>query len=228
MLSLCLTNYNRYEMLIESFEHVLHDDRISEVIISDDHSDLTIYNKLLDRFKNEPKVKISRNPFNLGMSRNKKRAIELASNEWCILFDSDNVIKPDYLDAILIMVLFDHAIYCPEAALPEFDYRFFAGQTINRKNIHSYLQRPMFDCLLNTCNYVVNREKYLEVYQHDPKIKASDTIHFNYLWLKSGGSFYVVPEMKYFHRVHKGSGFLADTQYNLRQAEQTKNLIMQL
>jgi glycosyltransferase involved in cell wall biosynthesis len=42
-ISLCLTNYNRKELLMESFAHVLNDERISEIIISDDHSDEDIY-----------------------------------------------------------------------------------------------------------------------------------------------------------------------------------------
>lgn len=236
MLSLCLTNYNRYEMLLESFQHVYDDPRISEIVISDDCSKPDIRRDLLEFAQYNGKIRLHFNFRNVGMSLNKKRAIEEANNDWCILFDSDNIIKPDYIDAIWRVYLKEvkqltldaNCIYVPEAALPEFDYRLFAGQTINRTNIKKFLQKPLFDCLLNTCNYVVNKDQYLKVYQSDPLIKASDTIHFNYLWLKSGGSFYVVPGMQYFHRVHEGSGFLADVNYNMQQAEKTKRMIMQL
>lgn len=236
MLSLCLTNFNRYEMLLESFQHVYDDPRISEIVISDDCSDIKIYNKLVEYCKDKPKIKLFRNNRNVGMSLNKKLAIEGAANPWCILFDSDNILKPDYLDADEECLVdskdnpayLTHIIYCPEFAKPDFDYRSLSGRHIDRHNVKEVFRNKIAECLFNTCNYIVNRERYLSVYQHEQSIRASDTIHFNYLWLKSGGSFYVVPDMQYFHRVHSGSGFLADTEYNLRQAEKTKQLIMQL
>lgn len=242
MLSLCLTNYNRYEMLIESFQHVYDDPRITEIVISDDCSGIKIWDKLCEYASNLPKIHLSRNGMNLGMSRNKAKAVGLAKNKWCILFDSDNVLKPDYLDAFEKYVKdntgtpFPHSnplneqatIYCPDAALPQFDYTRFSGLHVSKYNAKKLLRESLFDCLLNTCNYIVNRSLYLQFFQHDPSIKASDTIHFNYLWLKSGGSFYVVPGMQYFHRVHSGSGFLADVNYNMQQAEKTKRMIMNL
>ena len=235
MLSLCLTNYNRYEMLLESFQHVYDDPRISEIVISDDHSDINIYNKLVEYCKDKPKIKLFRNDKNVGMSLNKKLAIERSTSEWAIIFDSDNVLRPVYINNFMEFFVesmpFDgqkKMIYCPDFAWPDFDYTKFSGQTINRKNVKRYMPQKMFDCFMNTANYIVNRNWYMKTYQHDSTVKAADTIHFNYLWLKSGGSFYVVPGMQYFHRVHSGSGFLADTEYNLRQAEKTKQLIMQL
>jgi hypothetical protein len=81
---------------------------------------------------------------------------------------------------------------------------------------------------MNTCNYLVNREEYLKIYQHNPEMKGTDTIWFNYLWLKAGNSFYVVPGMEYYHRVWEGSGFLADCDYNMKRAKEVKELIKQL
>lgn len=241
MLSLCITNYNRYEMLLESFQHVYDDERISEIVISDDCSDWKIYSKLEAYCRDKKKIQLFRNDRNLGMSLNKKKSVELASENWCILFDSDNILKRDYINAFHAFVLDnegkespnssilnDGPIFCPEFAKPDFDYRKFSGLRIDWQNIRQVVADSMGNCLMNSCNYIVNRHKYLEVYRHDPSIKASDTIHFNYLWLKSGGSFYVVPGMQYFHRVHPGSGFLADVNYNMQQAEKTKRMIMQL
>lgn len=236
MLSLCLTNYNRYDMLLESFQHVYDDPRIREIVISDDCSDISIYEKLVEYCKDKPKIFLHRNTENLGMSRNKRVAIQIASNDWCILFDSDNILKPDYLDALFHyfpmtetgVSTSSYQIFCPSAALPEFNYKGFENQIISSQSVKAASKVKRFDCLMNTCNYVVNRKRYLQVHEFDSKVKGSDTIHFNYLWLKSKGWFYVVPNMQYFHRVHSGSGFMADADYNLRQAEQTKKLIMQL
>lgn len=87
---------------------------------------------------------------------------------------------------------------------------------------------PIGECLFNTCNYLVNRAEYLRVYQHNADMKATDTIHFNYLWLSAGNHFYVVPGMEYYHRVHDGSGFLQDCSYNMAKAKEIKELIKSL
>lgn len=227
MISLCLTTYNRFEMLMESFAHVLDDDRISEIVIVDDHSDIKYYDQIAAATIDMPKVKLHRNKDNLGMSLNKKKAIELAKSEWCILFDSDNVIGSDYLDAIPDM-LCETEIYCPSFARPNFNYKSFSGWHILQPEAAQLLDSKMGEPLLNTCNYLVNRKEYLRLYEHNPKMKGTDTIHFNYLWIKAGNSFYVVPGMEYFHRVHGGSGFLADCEYNMKMAQEVKELIKAL
>jgi len=228
MISLCITNYNRYEMLLESFAQVLNDGRIGEIVIIDDCSDMAIYDKVLAAVFNMPKVRLIRNDKNLGMSLNKKKAIESAKNEWVCIFDSDNVMGLDYLDAMFTTPLpWDHTtIYCPSFAKPQFDFRKFSGWHILHGE--AIIDDPMGECLFNCCNYVVNRAEYLKVYENNPAMKGTDTIHFNYLWLKAGNSFYVVPGMEYMHRVHSGSGFLQDVHYNMKQAKEIKELIKQL
>ena len=227
MISLCITNYNRYEMLMESFAQVLNDDRISEIVIVDDCSTDEIYGKVLAAVFDMPKVRLYRNQENLGMSLNKKRAVDLAKSEWCIILDSDNVIGPDYLDAIP-SCLNEQTIYCPSFAKPQFDYRSFSNYLIDRDNVGTFIKKPMAEPVLNTCNYLANRVEYLKVYLHNPEMKGTDTIWFNYLWLRAGNSFYVVPGMEYFHRVHDGSGFLADCDYNMAKAKGIKELIKAL
>lgn len=228
MISLCITNYNRYEMLLESFVQVLNDDRISEIVIVDDCSHISIYDKVLAAVFNMPKVRLIRNAENLGMSLNKKKAIESAKNDWCIILDSDNVIGPDYLDAMFTTPLpWDHTtIYCPSFAKPQFDFRKYAGWHILHGE--AVIDDSMGNCMMNCCNYVVNRAEYLRIYEHNPEMKGTDTIWFNYLWLKAGNSFYVVPGMEYMHRVHDGSGFLQDCSYNMKKAKEIKELIKTL
>src|SRR5690606_35718803 len=97
--SLCLTNYNRTEMLYEAFHQVLDDERIDEIIISDDDSNDETVRWLKNQYPHA-KVKIYWHEQNVGMSRNKAESLRLASNQWCILFDSDNVISTKYLDAL--------------------------------------------------------------------------------------------------------------------------------
>lgn len=223
-LSLCLTNYNRYEMLLESFEGVVNDDRISEIVIVDDYSDKDIFDKVAAGVAPVEKIKLYRNVTNLGMSRNKAESISKASNEWCILFDSDNILNIDYLDAIP-QNLNSNSFYLPSFAKPQFDYRKFSGLTIDRFNVNKYLDKPMFEQCLNTCNMLVNRDAYLSTYEYSPLIKETDTLYMNYLFLKSGGQLHIVEGMEYFHRVHPQSGWLQNAGYNIRKGEELKKLI---
>lgn len=228
VLTLAITVYNRYEMLLESFANVIDDDRIDEILIMDDHSDEEYWKKIKDLPAYNPKIKVIRQLQNRGMSVNKRDAIFHSKNDWVIIFDSDNVIGKDYLDALWPKAADRSIIYCPSFAKPEFDYRKYEGQYYYKKDVKIGIKFTMFNCLLNTCNYVVNREKYLSVWEENNTVGCADTIWFNHLWLKSGNSFYVVPNMHYFHRVHDGSGFMKEVDYNMRKAEEIKKLIMAL
>lgn len=239
-LSLCITNYNRTTMLLESFAQVIEDSRIDEIIICDDGSngETTMYltNILLDRipmfYWNKFKFRVHpRN--NVGMYENKKRAIEYASNDWCILFDSDNILTPAYIDAFEEHnkgATFNSTIYCPEFAKPRFDYRKYSTMDNNCKfydytQVQKFIGEPMFNCLLNTCNYIVNKNCYLEVWEPYAEAGAADSIYFMYLWLKRGWDIHVVKDMQYEHRVHEGSGFMQDVKGNMEKAKEIKNLI---
>lgn len=214
-------------MLAESFLKVVNDDRISEIVISDDASDAATVEWMGAVFTH-PKIKIRYQNVNLGMSLNKAESVKLASNEWCILLDSDNIIDSSYIDALFNVIWDPDVIMCPNFARPNFDFTEFTSLKFDKKTAKRYIKKGRFEILLNTCNYFVNRDRYLEVYQYNPDMKGTDTIWFNYNWLKSGKSFYVVPGMQYEHRVHEGSGFMADVDYNMRKAKEIKRMIERL
>lgn len=232
-LTLAITVYNRYEMLLESFANVIDDSRIDEILIMDDASEPEYWNKIKDLPKFNPKIKVIRQAQNRGMSVNKRDAVFNSSNEWVILFDSDNVIGKDYLDAIQRNIIAYGVIpwtwiLCPSFAKPNFNYYNFKQKSIGRSNCSDVIKTEMGNCLFNTCNYVINKEWYLTVFEENDTVGSADTIWFNYCALKRGGTFYVVPGMHYEHRVHPGSGFLQDADYNMKKAEEIKQLIMQL
>lgn len=241
-LSLCITTYNRPELTIKAFEKVYNDPRIDEIVIVDDCSTDQNWNALLNHVQNKReaegmncKIDLNRNQVNIGMSRNKARAVELAKNEWCILLDSDNVIGADYIDALYKIIpdeddqLNPQIIYCPDFARPQFDFRSISGRAFTPMMIaHEIANNDALNMALNCCNYVVNRQKYLEVYKHDPRHKATDTVWFNYNWLKAGNYFYFVPGMQYNHLVHEGSGFMQNAAYNMARAAEVRRLIQQL
>lgn len=233
-LSLAITTFNRFEYTIESFAQVIDDPRIDDIVILDDCSTDGSYEKLRDHFSGNGKVGVIRQASNRNMSLNKRDAIALSKNEWVIIFDSDNVIEKDYLDALQVQWDWElkpgttkHCIYCPSFAKPQFDYRKFQNQKFGGvKPVPAH--DDTFNCLLNTANYVVNRNEYLRVYEHNPEMKGTDTVWFNYLWLIAGNHFYVVPDMEYQHRIHSGSGFLQDADYNMKKSAEVRKLIMQL
>lgn len=245
-LSLCITTFNRFELLKESYAQVIDDPRISEIIIVDDCSAEPGIKERVNSLAGG-KVKVFHQVENRGMSRNKADAISYASNEWCVIFDSDNIIGKDYLDAFwefgsAILELSKIAdrekfIFCPDFAKPNFDYRDFkigndgigirSGIYAARESAFE-IKNDSFNCLLNTCNYIVNRDFYLKTYQYNPEHIASDTIWHNYNHLKAGGLLVVVPGMQYEHRTHKGSGFLQGVDHNMRMQNEVRKMIMAL
>lgn len=204
-ITLAITTYNRDHMTWQSFRYVRDDPRISEIVIVDDFSDINIYESLKRMIDGFEKVKLYRNEKNLGCYHNKRRAVELSSNEWVILFDSDNVIKKDYLDAITQNT--QNTLLAPSFAKPHFDYRHFSGKTFTKENIKNFIDVKRFDCIINTCNFFVNREEYLKVFDPIDEPWTADTLYFNYCWLKAGNSIEVVEGMEYEHLVHDGSHY---------------------
>lgn len=201
MISLSITTFNRPEMTIESFRKVLNDDRISEILIVDDHSEWHNYIKLQQLCEGKPKIRLIRNKQNIGCYHNKRKAVQESSNDWVILFDSDNKIDSKYIDAFFPWQLNDKTIYAPEFASPHFDYRGFSGQTITRGNVSKFIDQPKFDCLINTCNYLVPRQIYLQTWHDHREPWTADTLFMNYNWLEAGNSIHVVKGMQYEHRI---------------------------
>lgn len=226
-LTLAITVYNRYDLLLESFSNVIDDPRIDEILICDDCSAPEYWNKIKELPKFNEKIKVVRQLQNRGMAENKRDAVALSKNNWVILFDSDNVIDKNYIDAIP-ETLNANTIYLPCFARPQFDFRKFSHLLIDKEDAAIRIKDDNFNMMLNCCNYLVNRDEYVNVYQPDPFVKASDTITFAYHWLKSGSNFKVVAGMEYDHRIHAGSGYLQDVNYNMMKSAITRNKIQSL
>lgn len=227
-LSLAITSFNRYEMTVESFAQVIDDPRIDDIVILDDCSTDGSFEKLVEHFKGNEKVRVIRQAQNRGMSINKLHAILYAHHSWVIILDSDNIIEPGYLDALEKMPFDEYTILCPVFAKPQFDFRKFSGKTFDLSSAPKAMADDSFNMAMNCCNYVVNKAHYKNAHDHQYGHVATDTVWFNYNWLKYGGKFHFVPGMEYFHRVHPGSGFLQDADYNMKKAGEVRKLIMAL
>lgn len=206
-ISIAIPNYNRTDLLLESFMQVYDDARVEEIIISDDHSDIAMYNQLEDLFTMMPKVRMRRNEKNVDCYQNKLCAVSMASQGYVILFDSDNVLTKSYLDKIYEYEWNPSVILTPSFAAPNFDFRPYEGVMIDRTNVASYIDKPMFEVCLNACNYFVNKDSYIETWDVFEDPVTSDSIYMASRWIESGKQIYIVPGLTYNHRVHDGSHY---------------------
>jgi glycosyltransferase involved in cell wall biosynthesis len=206
-LSVVYTNYNRYDSIVESI-HNIHDfPNIEEIIVNDDCSDLDIYNRLAEIMQHYPKVHLRRNNENMDCFRNKRQALSQASNEWCCLLDSDNQFSFDYFEAIIAEDWEKDTILAPSFAQPHFRYTEFSGMTFDRSNVASHYDRPMLGTAFNTCNFFVNKDEYLRVWDGSVDPVTSDSIYFIYLWLNAGNKVKIVDGMRYEHPISDDSHY---------------------
>jgi len=228
-ISICIPTFSRPQMLKESFENVLSDPRVKEVVICDDCSPIHLFEEERILASKSKKIKLYRNKANLDCYRNKRQAVELASSPWVILLDDDNVVRTDYLDALWKLGKWDHrVIYMPEFAKPHFNYTHFSGQMVSRKNVRGLFFRQHFKCALNTCNYFLHRDTYLEAWNGSVNPHTSDTMFHAFNHLSKGGEFYFVPGLSYFHRIHSGSHFKNNHKKTGAFAHQVESLIFNL
>tara|TARA_R110002020_G_scaffold233512_3_gene445316 strand:- start:776 stop:1549 length:774 start_codon:yes stop_codon:yes gene_type:complete len=208
-LSLCLTVYNRFDEFQKTLSYALKDDRIDEIVISDDCSKPEFQEKL--KSITNTKVKLFFNEENVGPFKNKILTIGRASNEWILLFDSDDVLTAAYLDGFQSIKEFDpKTLYCPEFGIcvrggqnvDRWDFKAFIGEKQTLESMSEHARKDTHHCggFLNTCVYVANREEYLKVVDsYIDIVFYNDAIHLKYIWLSAGNNCFVVPDVYYYH-----------------------------
>lgn len=205
--SVAIPTFRRTDLLYKSFQQVINDERVGEIVIVDDASPMHIYAEIEGFCKGNPKIKLFRNEVNFDCYKNKHEAVSKCSNEYTIILDSDNRISKDYLDVIYAQHWSPERILQPSFAKPHFDFRKFNGLLANRKNVAKYAHDSTFTTMLNAMNFFIHRERYLEVWDGSVDPVTSDSIYFNYKWLEAGNSIYVVPGLEYDHLVHEQSHY---------------------
>jgi glycosyltransferase involved in cell wall biosynthesis len=212
-LSIVIPTYNRYEMTLESFAQVVDDVRVDEIVIVDDCSTdgswgqfWTWWGFCSDSQQN--KIKLFRNDANQDCYKNKQIAISHATNDWCILLDSDNIIGIDYLDALFSIPRWEEdTIYQPVFAKPHFNFTHLAGKFIDKANAKDYIQDDKFTTALNAMNFCINKNTYLNAFNPDIIPVTSDSIYLAYRLLEQGNKYYFVPGLEYEHRVGHASHY---------------------
>lgn len=223
MISFAITTYNRFDFTVECINRVINDDRIGEVICSDDCSTDGSYELLKLYYKNNRKVKIFKNDYNVDCYKCKYLTISRCSFEYCIIADSDNLFSKEYLDKIYEQDWDEDTILMPSFAKPMFDYRDYAGLVLTKENLAEYIDKPMVETCLNCMNYFVNAKNYLEVWDGSVDPVTSDSLFQNYNWIMSGRKFKILGGLEYEHKVHSGSHY----QNNVHRTGDFKDILIE-
>jgi len=223
--SVSIPYYQNLSEIKEALGTLLSERLINDIIITHDCSN--DYKEIFKLSKHK-KIRLYKNVKNWHILHNKRNAIYHAKNNWVICLDSDNKIDSNYIRTLNEYELDKDIIYAPEFAKPQFDYRCFSDKVLHKSTISEFSNNGAFMAFLNTFNYCINRDEYLKVYRYTTECHSSDSIYFNYLWLKSGRSIYVVPELKYEHRVHQNSTFIKEYGQSIKMARIYLNKINEL
>lgn len=165
------------------------------------------------------KVRRYQNDKRLYVMRNKYEAVLRCKSDWVALIDSDNIVDYVYFD--VLTHLNPDVIYCPEMGLPRLIYSDFVGKDICRETFVDLSEINGFDTLLNTMNYVFNRERWLKAVK--PAIDNSweplsaDSIWINYHCLKAGMVLRVIEGMIYRHTVDDTSFYSQNIGFGLTE-----------
>jgi len=247
-ITVAIPYYNRSNIINETLNNILDDDRVSEIIINDDCSSDDDFSKLNDYIKslNNSKIKIYRNAKNLGSFYNKLETMKKCTNEWVYLLDSDNYLYEDSLDSLYILDWDRKVAYYPSGLFAngnsepynrchgnwahdrycgdkEFDFDDAANMLRTIPGFEGLLNAG--NCFINSIQYIETCNKYLtEIEEPNFNSFASDGIFFNYLWLIDDGKMKVVSGLNYFHRIHGGSSWSNSANESNNVSARLKNL----
>ena len=222
MFSLCITTHNRFDnFLKKNIPKYLENEFISEIIISDESSS-TDFERINNHhfYKNSNKLKIFKNEKILGPFLNKLKCCKYAKNNWIVLIDSDNFADLDYFKSAHDYInksinLNKESIISPAMASPNFDYSFLDNIILQKNNIINYYDNPMFNCFINTGNYILNKNLIDNLYIENElglieKSSSCDVKLMNLMFLEQflNLNIHVVKNMKYDHVVHDNSIYI--------------------
>jgi glycosyltransferase involved in cell wall biosynthesis len=204
---------NRADRVIATVRTLLRDQRVGAVVVRDDLSDPADFERLIGALAPlAPRVRLARNERNLGPFANKIAVVRDCRTVWAVLLDSDNRLRPGYLDAFYALPAWaSNTLYCPARALPTYDFTNLAGVPLDLGAAALLAAGPFRDLMgvfMNTGNYMVPVQAYVERLQPyvDHRVVV-DVFFANLHWLLQGGLLFTVPGADYEHDVHEGSWF---------------------
>jgi glycosyltransferase involved in cell wall biosynthesis len=213
MITICIPTYNRFDSVEKIIFKNHENEDVSEIILVDDFSSDDISLKLQTLNKKYYKVKYYKNDINFGPFGNKKRAVELSTNDWVFLCDSDNFADESYFNLIKKYFEWDPTtIYAPSRS-SSFDYTVFAGEKfIGITGLKKLIETKIGEVFLNTGNFFFNKKEYIKIAEKVNKKynilhtkNPYDVFVFTVEWLYSGKTIFCVPNLYYEHFISHDS-----------------------
>ena len=244
-ITLAIPFYNTSRYFLDCIKYAVDDDFVSEIVVNDDCSSEEEYNTLLSLTEGIDKIKVYRNESNLGAFRNKYITVKNCSNDWVYLLDSDNHPFEETYEVIRTIpenrtdICFSsRQLFCKNDDKTDYenisDYT-FKYETIGIEETKDaiFKQTKWFDWFINSGNYVINRDMYLESLkvpfedENTPLLHA-DTAAVFYFWLKNDGEFYVVDDLRHNHRLRSESYWNACGSHSMQSVNYYKEQMVNL
>jgi glycosyltransferase involved in cell wall biosynthesis len=229
-ISIALPTYNRANMFYDSIKYIINDNRVTEIIISDDWSkDINLLEQKIKTIDNN-KIKLIKNYENQWPFINKSISVKNCSNDFVILLDSDNIIQKDYIDKLYSISDWNsNTFYCPDFAYPQFNFKIPIINTVDINNINYIIKN--YKTFLNIWNFFINKKYYTSIVtiskQYYIDCRSYDVMYINILWIMLKWLKLVkINWLQYYHRIHKWSNFLSKTKY--ASSNNTLNKILNL
>jgi hypothetical protein len=213
--SVCIPTWKRWDFLRENIPRYLANPFVAEIVISDETGEDVA--EIKRAYPNESRLVCSVNAKQLGPFLNKEKAVSLAMSEWVCVVDSDNFVPLEYFVAWSSQALDANTVFFPEKTNrmsnhAGFNYNVYDGVDVTADTMAASYAKKGGAYLFNTANYIVNRATYLAAVHNESVVKEGDKksscchmMYKNYLLLRNGVRFHVVPGMIYWHVVHQGS-----------------------
>jgi len=204
---------DRYEWTMQSIRNVHDHDKVKEIVIVIDKSDVSSPN-LITSIREFCKVSYISNDKRLLAFNNKIKTVRLCKQPWVALIDSDNVINCEYIDKFLNETKYNNVIYQPCKGKPALNYESYIGKVIDLKWAKEHIDDLYFDRLINTGNYIFFKSTWIESIDkivdktYDPFV---DVAYANYYCLKNGMCIKVIEGMEYMHTVHSMSTYVLNS-----------------
>jgi glycosyltransferase involved in cell wall biosynthesis len=202
IVSIIIPYYNHGEFIdatIESIEKIPDKKRFEVVIVNDGSPD-PYTNERLAAIASTGKYKIIEQK-NQGVCVARNTAIQNSRGKFILPMDSDNMIRPEYIDEAL-RVFEKH----PETMIVYCDYHLFGAETGIRKAGPFNLQRLMLDNFIDNCS-MFRREMFDEIGGYDPFPTIVGVEDWE-LWMRAafkGYKFHYIEKPLFDYRVAKNS-----------------------
>jgi glycosyltransferase involved in cell wall biosynthesis len=217
LVSVIIPTYNRPKYLKQAIDSAVKQTyKNIEIIVSDDCSPENPQ-KIVDSF-NDPRIRLRRNPKNLGISRNVIAAYKEARGKYVASLNDDDMWNEDFLEKLvlhldanpnLVLAFSDHYIINPDSKIDDVATQ-QNTEYWKRDQLQEGVYQPFYEiglvnqavpCAVAT----VIRKDAIEWNDFVPEMGPFWDLYLTYLACRTGGGAYYSPERLTRYRVHMES-----------------------